>query len=258
MIDLSGRCALVTGSSRGIGRACAIRLAQAGADVAINYVSSRTAAEEVAGVIEAMGRRAVLIKADVSETEDVEDLASAIQSEFGRLDILISNAATGGFRPLLATTHRQFSAAFATNVESLLHCLRYMLSLLRSQPDRPRRAKVIALSSHGSQYALPMYGLVGMTKAALESLVRHAAAEFGGQGINVNVLLSGLVDTDAVRDIPNHDAIFERRNQRSLTGDRPLDVQDVADVALFLASDLSDMVQGQTLVVDAGVAVTLG
>jgi enoyl-[acyl-carrier protein] reductase III len=103
-----------------------------------------------------------------------------------------------------------------------------------------------------------MYGLVGMTKAALESLVRQAAMELGPHNVNVNALLSGLVDTDAVREIPGRETLFARRRERSLTGERELAVEDIADAALFLASPLSDMVQGQTLVVDAGTCVTLG
>jgi enoyl-[acyl-carrier protein] reductase III len=255
MIDLTEQVALVTGSSRGIGRMCALRLAQAGADVVINYVSSRAAAEEVAGRIVAMGRRAAIVKADISEPDDVAAMAEYVQSTFGGLDVLVSNAATGGFRPLLAMTSRQFHAAFSTNVEALLHLLRVFFPLFR---HRARRAKVIALSSHGSHFALPMYGLVGMTKAALECLVRQAAMELGPHNVNVNALLSGLVDTDAVREIPGRDQIFARRKERSLTGERQLSVEDVADVALFLASPMSDLIQGQTLIVDAGSSITLG
>ncbi|MBK7973709.1 MAG: SDR family oxidoreductase [Deltaproteobacteria bacterium] len=255
MIDLEGQVALVTGSSRGIGAACALRLAQAGADVVVNYVSSRSAAEEVAGRIVAMGRRAILVKADVSERDDVDQMAEQVAAAFGRIDILVSNAATGGFRPVVETTSRQFHAAMATNVEALIHLLRAFQGQLER---RSGRAKVIALSSHGSRFALPMYGLVGMTKAALEGLVRQAALELGPRNVNVNALLSGLVDTDAVAMIPNREILFERRRSRELTGDRSLSVEDVADVALFLASPLADLVQGQTLVVDAGTAVTLG
>jgi enoyl-[acyl-carrier protein] reductase III len=254
MIDLSNHVALVTGSSRGIGRACALRLAQAGADVVVNYISNRNQADEVAGTIMALGRRALVIKADASESEDVESLAGQVKEHFGRLDIIVSNAATGGFRPLLATTTRQFQAAMATNVEALLHLFKAFFPLLKASE---KRAKVIAISSHGSQHALPMYGLVGMTKAALESLVRHAAMEFGPHNINVNVLLSGLVDTDAVRNIPDHDDLFARNQNRSLSGDRQLTPDDVADVAVFLASPLADMILGQTIIVDGGVGITM-
>src|SRR4029450_6310247 len=121
MIDLSGKVALVTGSSRGIGRACAVRLAEAGADVIVNYVTSRSAAEEVAREISNLGRRTALVKADVSEQDDVVSLMDFVRDTFGRLDILVSNAATGGFRALLATNPRHFEAAMNTNVRALLY-----------------------------------------------------------------------------------------------------------------------------------------
>ena len=108
MIDLTGRCALVTGSSRGIGRACALKLAEAGADVIVNYVTSKSAAMEVANRIDAMGRRTWIAKADVGEEDDVESMIQFITDEIGRLDIIVSNAATGGFRPLLAASTRHF------------------------------------------------------------------------------------------------------------------------------------------------------
>jgi enoyl-[acyl-carrier protein] reductase III len=263
VIDLTGHVALVTGASRGIGRACALRLAQAGADVAVNYVSRRAAVEEVAGRIAALGRRTLVVRADVSEPEDVEAMAGAVAEAFGRLDILVSNAATGGFRPLLANTSRQLAAAMATNVDALLHLLRSLLPLLRAAAASAgahdsRRPKVIALSSHGARFALPHYGLVGMTKAALEAVVRQAALELGREGINVNALVAGAVDTDALRDIPNREEVLARAAARALTGERRLTADDVADVLLFLASPLADLVQGQTIAVDAGVTVGLG
>ena len=106
MIDLTDRVALVTGGSRGIGRACALRLAEAGADVVINYVTSQTAAEDVAAKVQALGRRAATVKADVGQQDDVAAMMQFVGESFGKLDILVSNAATGGFRPLLATDTR--------------------------------------------------------------------------------------------------------------------------------------------------------
>ena len=252
MIDLSGRVALVTGASRGIGRACALRLAEAGADVALNFVTSRRAADEAARAIQALGRRAAVVKADVSEPEDIQAMIGFIDETFGRLDILVSNAATGGFRPLLATTARQFEAAMNTNARALLLLVQAALPLLRRAPGR---AKVIALSSHGALRALPLYGLIGGSKAALESLARHLALEVGSQGINVNIVQAGLVDTDSTRAIPGSEKLFELRRARSLVGDRVLEARDVADTVLYLASPLSDLVQGQTIIVDGGAAI---
>lgn len=252
MIDLAGQVALVTGGSRGIGEACARRLAEAGADVVVNYVTSRSAAEQVATDIQRLGRRAAVVKADVSERDDVEAMLEFVGSTFGRLDVLISNAATGGFRPLLATTERHFEAAMNTNVRALIYLVQAAMSLLERDDGR---AKVIALSSSGSTLAHPQYGLIGSSKAALESLVRHFALEIGDRGINVNVIRAGLVETDSFRQMSSPEKLLEHRRAKSMVGDRALQVRDVADMVMFLASPLSDMVQGQVFVVDGGSSV---
>ena len=250
MIDLSGRVALVTGSSRGLGRAAALRLAQAGADVVVHYLSSRTGALETAREITAMGRRAAVVKADVSEPSDLRRMVRFTEKEFERLDILVSNVATGGFRPVLENTQRQWSHALRANVGALLTLVRAAEPMLA----KSGRGKVIALSSLGSRRALPHYGLIGATKAALESTIRQLALELGPSGINFNVLLAGLVDTASTRGLPEAEAMFRSQAELSLCG-RTLRPEDVADGVLFLASPLSDMVQGQVLVLDGGSAV---
>ncbi len=252
MIDLTGRVALITGGSRGIGRACALRLAQAGADIVINYITSQAAADEVAAQIEALGANVAVVKADVSERDDIDAMMEFIDEKFGKLDILVSNAATGGFRPLLALSQRNFESTMRTNVLALIQLVQAGVRLLRRAQGR---AKVIAISSHGSHMALPMYGAIGGSKAALESFARHLALELGDSGINVNVVKAGLVETDSTRRIPYADQLFAARKHRSMTGDRFLTADDVADSVLFLASSLSDMVQGETLTVDGGAAV---
>jgi enoyl-[acyl-carrier protein] reductase III len=252
MIDLSGKTALVTGGSRGIGRACAIRLAEAGADIVINHVTSQAAAEEVAERVAALGRDVAVVKADVSQRDDVESMVEFVAERFGRLDILVSNAATGGFRPLLAMTERNFEATMKTNVMALIHLVQASVRMLERSEGR---AKVVAISSHGSHMALPMYGAVGGSKAALESFVRHFALELGDKGINLNIVKAGLVDTDSTRRIPYAEQLFAARKLRSMTGDRFLAAHDVANCVLFLASSLADMVQGETLTVDGGAAV---
>jgi enoyl-[acyl-carrier protein] reductase III len=253
MIDLTGKVALVTGASRGIGRACAVRLAEAGADVVVNFVTSQSAAHEVANQIGGLGRRSAVVKADVGESDDVAAMMEFIDERFGKLDILVSNAASGGFRPLVTSTVRNFETTMKTNVLAFILLVQQGLKLLKKAGGR---AKVIAISSHGSHLALPMYGMIGGSKAALESLARHFALELGPQGINVNVVKAGLVDTDSSRKLPYAEEIFEAtRKFKSMTGDRMLTAQDVADAVLFLASPLSDMVQAETLSVDGGTGV---
>jgi enoyl-[acyl-carrier protein] reductase III len=254
MIDLKGRVALVTGSSRGIGRACALRLAEAGADVVVNYLSSQAAATEVAREIGALGRRAFMVKADVGEEDDVRAMMEFRAEHVGQLDILVSNAATGGFRPLLKANLGHFEAAMRTNAMALVHLVQAGLPLLQKSRSR---AKVIAISSHGSHMALPWYGVIGGSKAALEALARHLALEVGAAGVNVNVVKAGVVETDSTRKMPNSEALFARRTERTMVGTRILTPQDVADAVLFLASPLSDMIQGQTLTVDGGSSIHL-
>lgn len=253
MIDLAGRVALVTGGSRGIGRACALRLAEAGADVIINYVTSRGAAMRLAEEIDAKGRRAYVVKADVSEEDDVRSMMEFIEQEVGQLDIVVSNAATGGFRPLLEANTRHFFNAMSTNALALVLLVQHAAPLL--ERSKAGRGKVVAISSHGAEKALPWYGLIGGSKAALESLARHLTLEVGDRGVNVNVVKAGLVETDSTRMIPNSDEIFERRKEKTMMGDRMLEAEDVANAVLFLASPMSDMVQGETLIVDGGAAV---
>jgi enoyl-[acyl-carrier protein] reductase III len=227
-------------------------LAQAGADVAINFVTSQSAAAEVADAVTKLGRRAITIKADMSEPEDIVSMMEFVGSEFGKLDILVSNAASGGFRLLMDASPANFEAAMNTNVRALMLLTQSSLPLMRH--DGPRR-KIIALSSHGSHRALPAYGLIGASKAALESLVRHLALELGNQGINVNTLLAGLVETDSTRNFPGAEQAFQTVAGRRLVSGLPLSPDAVADAILFLASPLADLVQGQTLVVDGGEAL---
>jgi enoyl-[acyl-carrier protein] reductase III len=227
-------------------------LAEAGADVIVNYVTAHEAAMEVADEIDALGRRAYVIKADVSEEEDVHAMIDFVRDEVGQLDILVSNAATGGFRPLLTSNARNFQAAMNTNVLALIYLVQAAMPLLEQSGGR---AKVIAISSHGSHLALPMYGLIGGSKAALESVARHLTLEVGHRGVNVNIVKAGLVDTDSTRRIPGADLMFSARTEKTMVGERMLSAADVADAVLFLASPLSDMIQGQTLTVDGGAAI---
>lgn len=252
MIDLNGQVALVTGGSRGIGRAIALRLASAGADVVINFVASRDAAMQTAEAVHQMGRRAYVVKADVREQDDIEFMMEFVSQQVGRLDILVSNAASGGFRPLLETNATQFAAAMSINTLAMIRLVQLGMPLLEKGP---LRGKVIGISSHGSHRALSMYGLIGSSKAALESIARHLTLEVGPRNVNVNIVQSGLVETDSTRMLPHAKEMFEGRKARSMMGDRELQAEDVANAVLFLASPLSDLVQGETLTVDGGAGV---
>ncbi len=254
MIDLSGKTALVTGGSRGIGRACAQRLAACGADVVVNFRSSQDAAADVVRSIKALKTEAVAVRADVTEPDDVQAMVDFIEQRFGQLDIIISNAAAGGFRPLTDASPANWDAVLRTNAAPLIWLVQAAKDLLLKSTGN---AKVVAVSSHGSMWAVPNYGLIGASKAALESLVRHLALELGKSGVNFNTVLPGIVNTEAIRTMPGADDILRIAGERMLVSANCIRPEDVAGVVAFLASEASDLVQGQTIVVDGGVSVRI-
>ncbi|MEO2035968.1 MAG: SDR family oxidoreductase [Planctomycetaceae bacterium] len=252
MINLTGQTALVTGSSRGIGKATAIRLAEAGADLILNYAKSRAAAETVAETIAQMGRSVMVVKADVSARDDVDCMMEAIDDEFGKLNIIVSNAASGGFRELMKSSEIHFEQTMNTNVKPLISLVQAAMPLFNKTDGF---ARVIGLSSHGSHRALPAYGLIGGSKAALESVARHLALELGDHDVRVNIVQAGLVETDSARMIPGVEEMFAHVESRTCVGARRLQPEDVANVVTYLASPMSDMIQGQTIIVDGGATV---
>jgi enoyl-[acyl-carrier protein] reductase III len=248
MIDLQGKVVLITGGSRGIGRAIAIRLAEHGADVVVNYVRHKRDAGETAAEVEKQGRKCLLVKANVANGRDVEKMFAAIADQFNHLDILVSNAASGVLKPALELTERHWDWAMDINAKALLTLVQKGLPLMS------RGSKVMAVSSLGSVRAIENYTTVGASKAALESLVRHLAVELGPRGINVNTISAGAVNTDALKHFPNRDEILSTALARTPLG-RLTVPRDVADVALFLCSELSGMIQGQVITVDGGYAI---
>ena len=248
IFDLRGKVALITGGSRGIGRAIALRLAENGADVVVNFVRHRKDAEETAAAVQQFGRRCVLVKANVANENDVRQALETVDSEFGRVDFLISNAASGVLKPALELTERHWNWAMDINARALLQLVQYAMPLMNSG------SRIIAVSSLGAVRAIENYTTVGASKAALESLVRHLAVELGPMGIHVNTISAGAVDTDALKHFPNREQILETALERTPLG-RLTQPDDVADIALFLCSKLASMVQGQVITVDGGYAI---
>jgi len=249
-LTLTGKRALVTGSSRGIGRAIALALAERGVDVAINYLRNRPHAEETARVIEARGVRSLIVKANVAKPEHVTRMFDHIADTWGGLEILISNAASGVLRPARELTLHHFHWAMDINAAALLPLSQGFISL----PTDDTAKVIVAVSSLGAVRAIPNYTAVGASKAALESMVRHLAAEFAPEGVRVNAVSAGTVDTDALSHFPNREELLESSRERTPAG-RLLEPQDVANVVLFLCSDASSMIHGQTLVVDGGYSI---
>ena len=246
MFDLNGKVALVSGASRGIGRACAEALAACGASVIVNFLNSAEGAKEVVNSIQSCGGQAIAVRADVSERDDVQAMMDVIDEHFGKLDIIVSNAAAGGFRPLTQATPASFDSIMRMNTAPLLWLTQAALPLFQSSEGISR---VIAISSHGSIRGIANYGLIGTSKAALESLVRHLAFELGRSGVNVNAIMPGIVATDAIKTLPGSEGMLKSVQEQILVRDRMLTPVDVAGAVLFLASRFSDLVQGQVIVV---------
>lgn len=248
MFALQGKVALITGGSRGIGRAIALQLASAGVDIVVNYVRHRKDAEATVAAIEEQGVRCLAVKANVAKEENVERMFAEIREQYPQLDILVSNAASGVLKPAMELTTRHWDWAMDINARALLTLTQHAVPMMKKQ------GRIMAVSSLGAIRAVPNYTVVGSSKAALESLVRHLAVELGPQHITVNTISAGVVDTDALKKFPNRDEIIGESMRRTPLG-RLTTPEDVADLALFLCSDRSAMITGQTLVVDGGYAI---
>jgi enoyl-[acyl-carrier protein] reductase III len=240
-VSLEGKAALVTGGSRGIGRAIALRLADLGAKrIAIGYLRNDRAAEETAEELRARGAEPVLVRGNLAGARTVDRVA-----ELGTLDIVVHNAATGVIRPALEVDDRHWDWTLNANARAFLALARV------AAPTMPPGSSLVAISSLGSHRVLEHYVLVGTSKAALESLVRYLAVELAPRGIRVNAVSGGVVETDALQHFPNREAMVTAARERTPAG-RMVEPDDIAGAVAFLCSPDADMIRGQTLIVDGG------
>jgi enoyl-[acyl-carrier protein] reductase III len=248
-IDLTGKCVLVTGGSRGIGRAISKRMAEQGAQVCFNFLRNREAAAEATKIIGAVGLEPLSIKANVADADHVDRMFGEITEKFGKLDILVSNAALGVLKPVTELREKDWRWTMDINARALVKLAKHSIELMGD-----RGGSIVGVSSLGSTRAIPFYGAIGASKAALESLVRHLAIENAAKGIRVNVVSGGAVDTDALKHFPNREDILSDSIKRSPAG-KLVTPDDMADAVLFLVSDLAKMIHGQTLIVDGGTSI---
>jgi len=246
---LAGRVALVSGAARGIGRAIARKLAAAGCDVAVNYYNSHDEAEALCAELRARGRRACAIQGSVGVPESVGEMFAELRKHFDRVDIVVSNAASGVLKPAMEMSLKHWRWCMETNALAL--------NLLAQQavPMMAAGGRIIAMSSLGAARAMPGYGFVGASKAALESLVRTLAQELGPRGIRVNAVSAGVVDTDALAYFPNREELLANFAQRTPAGPT-LSPEDVAGAVYLLCLPEAAMINGHTLVVDGGFAIS--
>jgi enoyl-[acyl-carrier protein] reductase III len=245
---LKGRAALVTGASRGIGRGIALALAASGADVAVHYARKTGMAQEVVKEIEAMGRRAVAVKANLAEKDKTNAVLDEVEKTFGGCDIFVANAASGGFQPIMETSDKYWDWAMDVNARSILHCVQ------RLAPHMQRQGwgRVVTVTSLGGVRTVPNYGAVGLSKSVIESLTRYLAVELAPKGIIVNAVSPGLVDTDALSSMNIDQQVSLDYVRRRNPARRLVTPNDIGKVVAFLCSDIAEMIVGQTIYVDGG------
>jgi len=251
----AGKVALVTGSGRGIGRAIALHFARLGADVVVNFFRNRASAEATAREVEALGRQALLVKADIGELDQIEALFTAVETRFGWLDYFIHNAASGFNRPALEQKPRGWDWTMNINARSLLFGAQRAVPLM----ERRGGGAIVSLTSAGSTRVLPDYIAVGASKAAVEALTRYLGIELISKNIVVNAVSPGVVETDALRHfaaMQSKENIIARFVSLVPAG-RLIQPDEVAALVAFLCTPAAAMIIGQTLVMDGGYSLTV-
>jgi len=247
MSKLTGRVAIVTGASKGIGAQIARALAAAGASVAVNYAGSRDGAETVVSEIKAAGGNAIAVQADVAKAEDAQRLVAQTVKAFGAPDILVNNAGVYEFAPLEAVTAELFHRHFNINVLGLLQ-----VTQEAAKHFSPKGGSIINISSVVSQLSLPGSSVYAATKAAVDTITRVLAKELGGRKIRVNSINPGVIETEGTRNQGIIDSDFVKNILAQTPLGRIGQPDDVAKVALFLASEDSGWISGETILTSGG------
>ncbi len=248
-MTFKGKVALVTGGSRGIGKAISLELARRGADVAFNYLRDHAAASAAEAELAALGVRCLKVRAHLGDVEKIRLLFDRVRSDFGRLDILINNAASGVQRPAAELTDKHWQWTMNINARAPWLCA------IEASRIMEEGGKIVNITSQGSQRVLPYYFSVGTSKAALEAITRYLAVELAPRGIAVNAVSGGYMDTSALDHFPNRADMVEA--SRSTVAGRALEPEDVAKVVAFLCTDEAEMIRGQVVVVDGGFSLTV-
>jgi enoyl-[acyl-carrier protein] reductase III len=243
--NLKGKVALVTGGTKGIGRAVALRLARAGADVAVNYFRSRDAADRMLAELKELGSDAIAIRSNVGKHELLHRIFDQMREKYGRLDIMISNAALGIYTEAMKIDDKAWDLSMHTNAQAFLLCVQHAIDMM------PDGARIVSLSSLGSHRYIEGYAAIGVSKAAIETLTKYLAYELAPRRINVNCVSGGFIDTDALKVFPSYDEMFKEVVRRTPFG-RVGTPDEVAGVVTFLCTDDARWITGQTIIVDGG------
>ena len=242
---LQGKAALITGGSRGIGRAVCIELATRGADICFNYLRNHKAARGVENELSDFGVQAVRYRANVADDAAIEGLVDAAVDRFGKIDILVNNAASGVMRSSKELSEKHWDWTQAINAKAP-----WRLTALASD-HMPSGSRVINISSPGSNRVLPQYFPVGVSKATLEAITRYMAIDLGAKGIAVNAVSASFVETDALEAFPDELGIKDVALRPTPAG-RTVTPEDVARVVAMLCSPDAEMIRGQVITVDGG------
>jgi 3-oxoacyl-[acyl-carrier protein] reductase len=248
-MSLSNKVAIVTGSGRGIGKAIALRLAEAGASVVVNDVGDAAPVEAVVSEIKAMGGQALAVLADVSSASEVERLVAEATSAYGRIDILVNNAGIARDQLLLRMTEEEWDRVLAVDLKSVFLCTRAVLKYMVKE----RRGRIISIASivgivgnaGQANYAAAKAGIIGFT--------RTVAKEVASRGITVNAVAPGFIDTEMTQGLK---AEWKEELKKRIPLGRLGSPQDVAEAVAFLSSDAAGYITGQVLVVDGGMAMS--
>jgi len=242
---LTGKTALVTGASRGIGRAIALKLAEAGANVVINYAGNEAAAAETAEKVKELGREALIVRANVANSEEVAEMFKTALDRFGTIDILVNNAGITRDNLLMRMKDEEWDAVIDTNLKGVFNCLKAATRPMMKQ----RSGKIINITSVVGVLGNPGQANYVAAKAGVIGLTKTAARELASRGITVNAIAPGFIDTEMTAVLPDD-------VKSNLVGQIPLGrlgkPEDIANVVLFLASDAANYMTGQTLHVDGG------
>jgi enoyl-[acyl-carrier protein] reductase III len=242
------RVALITGGTRGIGKAIATKFAKNGYDLVLNFLRSKSNAEEAKAELEALGANVHLVKANVSDIENIKHLFAEVEGAFGRLDVFVNNAASGVLRPLLELEESHWDWTQDINAKAYFFAAQEAAKRMTSDGGA-----IVALSSLGSIRVLPNYAAVGVSKAALEAITRYLAVELANKNIVVNAVSGGAVDTDALKHFPNRDEMLSSGADNPVG--RLVEPEDLAEVVYFLCTPAAQMIRGQTIIVDGGMSL---